>query len=298
MAETLPIPLDALDGFERERFLAALANVYERAPWAAERAWARRPFATVQSLFAALREAVDGASQEERLALLRAHPELAAKPAESGALTRESASEQGGAGLDRLPEGEYAAFRRLNEAYRAKFGHPFILCVRRHTRDSILANFARRLGHSPTNELDACFAEIDRIAALRLGALVTGPGPLATAGRLSTHVLDLQRGLPAAGVGIELRELRRAGDHRLIWKGETDADGRTEAALIEGGPVPAGRYEIAFAVGAYFARSDAGLAEPPFLNIVPVHFAVAEPESRYHVPLLVTPWSYSCYRGS
>jgi 2-oxo-4-hydroxy-4-carboxy-5-ureidoimidazoline decarboxylase len=298
MAETGPISLDALNGFGRERFLAALANVYEHAPWAAERAWTQRPFASVRSLFAGLRDGVHGAAADEQMALLRGHPELAVKPADRGALTAESASEQGGAGLDRLPDHEFATFRRLNDAYRARFAHPFIICVRRHTRDSILEHFERRLGHSPESERDACFGEIDRIAALRLGALVTGPGPLETAGRLSTHVLDLQRGLPAAGVTIELRELRQAGDHRLLWKGETNADGRTDAALIEGVPVPAGRYEIAFGVGGYFARTATGLADPPFLDIVPVRFAVAEPERGYHVPLLVTPWSYSCYRGS
>jgi len=92
--------------------------------------------------------------------------------------------------------------------------------------------------------------------------------------------------------------LRAAGDHCTLWQGETDPDGRTAAPLIHAMPIPVGRYEIAFSIGAYFARAGAALAEPPFLDIVPVRFAIAEPEGRYHVPLLVTPWSYSCYRGS
>jgi 2-oxo-4-hydroxy-4-carboxy-5-ureidoimidazoline decarboxylase len=298
MDEPRSVPLETLNGLERAGFLALLANVYELAPWAAERAWAGRPFASVRSLMVALREAVQAASSDDRLALVQGHPDLAAKAADAGALTRESALEQGGAGLDRLPGEDFAAFQRLNAAYRARFGHPFIICVRRHTRDSILENFQRRLGNSAEAELAASFAEIDRIAALRLDALVSGPGPLDVAGRLSTHVLDLRHGVPAACIAIELRELRRAGDHRLIWSGETNSDGRTDAPLIDARPIPAGRYEIAFSVGAYFARSEAMLPEPRFLDVVPVRFGVAEPEGHFHVPLLVTPWSYSCYRGS
>jgi 2-oxo-4-hydroxy-4-carboxy-5-ureidoimidazoline decarboxylase len=295
MAETGQVALHTLNGLTRARFAAVLANIYEHAPWAAEHAWAARPFASVKSLMAALADAVAAASPADRLALVRGHPELAVKAAP---LTPESASEQSGAGLDRLPEREFAAFRRLNDAYRARFAHPFIICVRRHSRDSIRANFERRLGNSPEAELAAAFAEIDRIAALRLAALVTGPGPLEAAGHLSTHVLDVQAGRPAAGIGVELRELRVAGDHRILWQGETNDDGRTATPLIDAMPIPAGHYEIAFSVGAYFARAGAALADPPFLNVVPVRFAIAEPEGRYHVPLLVTPWSYSSYRGS
>jgi 2-oxo-4-hydroxy-4-carboxy-5-ureidoimidazoline decarboxylase len=287
--------LDALNRSDRAAFAALLANVYEHAPWAAEQAWAKRPFASVQALMAALGASVRAASPENRLALVRAHPELAVRAA--APLTQDSVREQSSVGLDQLPAEEFASFRRLNDAYRARFGHPFIICVRRHSRDSLLRQFERRLGNSADAELATAFVEIDRIAALRLAALVNGPEPLEIAGRLSTHVLDTQRGVPAAGMAIQLRELRDAGDHKPIWSGATNADGRTDAPLIEGGPVPAGRYELAFSVGAYFA-SAAGVTEPPFLDIVPVRFGVAEPEGQYHVPLLVTPWSYATYRGS
>jgi 2-oxo-4-hydroxy-4-carboxy-5-ureidoimidazoline decarboxylase len=291
------IDLAALNHAPAAEFAGRLANVYEHAPWVAAAVAAARPFATLGALFAALKAAVRGLSEAERLALIRGHPELAPPEREAGALTAESKSEQVSAGLDRLDAVEIAEFRRLNAAYRAKFGFPFIICVRRHTKESVLANFARRLGQAPEIEVATALDEIDRIAALRLDALVAGEGRLAVAGRLSTHVLDTHAGKPADGVAIELRELSARGD-RLIKSTRTNADGRTEAPLITGRPLPIGRYELCFAVGAYFARRGVALADPPFVDIVPVRFAIAEAEGHYHIPLLVTPWSYSTYRGS
>jgi 2-oxo-4-hydroxy-4-carboxy-5-ureidoimidazoline decarboxylase len=84
----------------------------------------------------------------------------------------------------------------------------------------------------------------------------------------------------------------------VVARATTNADGRTDAPLIAGRPVPIARYALRFAVGDYFRARGAPLADPPFLGVVPVHFAVAEPEGNYHVPLLVTPWSYATYRGS
>ncbi|HEV2551099.1 MAG TPA: 2-oxo-4-hydroxy-4-carboxy-5-ureidoimidazoline decarboxylase [Stellaceae bacterium] len=291
------IDLAALNRAPAAEFAGHLANVYEHAPWVATAVAAARPFATAGALFAALKAAVRAASEAERLALIHGHPELAPPAREGGALTADSTSEQASAGLDRLDPAEMTEFRRLNEAYRAKFSFPFIICVRRHTKESVLANFARRLGQSAEIEVETALDEIDRIAALRLDALVAGEGRLAVAGRLSTHVLDTHAGKPADGVAIELRELSARGD-RLITSARTNADGRTEAPVIAGRPLPIGRYELRFAVGAYFATRGIPLADPPFLDVVPVRFAIAEAEGHYHIPLLVTPWSYSTYRGS
>lgn len=116
-------------------------------------------------------------------------------------------------------------------------------------------------------------------------------------GRLSTHVLDTHAGRPAAGVAIELYEL--AGDrYHCVTTAVTNADGRTDGPLIGGRPLPVGRYELRFAVGGHFRRRGIEAGDPPFLDIVPLRFSVAEPEGHYHVPLLCTPWSYSTYRGS
>ncbi len=121
---------------------------------------------------------------------------------------------------------------------------------------------------------------------------------LAVHGRLSTHVLDTHAGRPAAGLALELAELDGSGAGRVVARAATNADGRTDAPLIAGRPVPIARYELRFAVGDYFRARGVPLADPAFLDLVPIRFAVAEPEGNYHVPLLVTPWSYATYRGS
>lgn len=116
-------------------------------------------------------------------------------------------------------------------------------------------------------------------------------------GRLTTHVLDTARGVPAAGMTIELYAL--TGDtRRLVVSVVTNAGGRTDAALLEGPSLHAGVYELVFAVGAYFRASGAALADPPFLDHVPLRFGIADTGAHYHVPLLASPWSYSTYRGS
>jgi 5-hydroxyisourate hydrolase len=114
----------------------------------------------------------------------------------------------------------------------------------------------------------------------------------AMTGALTTHVLDVAQGRPAAGVAIELwREEVR------IAAAVTNQDGRTDAPLVAPGALEVGVYELRFAVGAYFADSE-NAADPPFLDVVPVRFGIADADAHHHVPLLVTPWSYSTYRGS
>ncbi len=174
---------------------------------------------------------------------------------------------------------------------------PFIVCVRRHGKDSILRLFEHRLQNGMAAETETALAEIVRIAALRLDQRVEAIDRLAVHGRLSTHVLDTHGGGPAAGMAIELFELT-AGERTSITRAVTNRDGRTDAPLITGRPLPIARYELDFHVADYFARRGALQADPPFLEVVPVRFAVAEPEGHYHVPLLVTPWSYATYRGS
>ena len=140
--------------------------------------------------------------------------------------------------------------------------------------------------------------EICRIAALRIDQLVASEDRLQVHGRLSTHVLDTHSGRPAAGMAIELVELSELGESCVVTRAATNADGRTDRPLIGGRPVPIGRYELAFRVGAYFAGRGVPLSDPPFLDRIPLHFSVSDPEGHLHVPLLVTPWSYATYRGS
>lgn len=293
----MKLNLETLNKLGQREFVNVLGGVYEHSPWVAERAFAKRPFAAVAALADAMATAVAAATSEEKLALVRAHPDLAGKAARIGALTDASKAEQGALGLDRLSDAEYARFERLNRAYVEKFGFPFVICVRRQTRDAILDAFERRLANDVETELAAALDEIDRIARLRIAAFVEGPGMPNTDGRLSTHVLDVHAGRPAQGVKIELYEIGATAT-ALVMEAETNADGRTDAPLLSGSPLRIGRYELRFHVGAYFARRNLPLPEPAFLDVVPVRFAIAEPEGHYHVPLLVTPWSYSTYRGS
>ncbi len=290
--------LAALNALSDADFTAALADIYEHSPWVAQAVSAKRPFATLADLHAAMTEAVRTASKDKQQALVKAHPDLAGKAARAGALTANSTNEQASVGLDRLTDAEYARFHELNDAYQAKFGIPFIVCVRRHSKDSILRQFERRIAHGAADEFDTALGEIFRIAALRLDGRVTAPDTLPVTGRLSTHVLDNHAGKPAEGIAVELRELSAAADDRVLLRAVTNADGRTDAPLIGGRPLPIGRYELRFAVAAYYSARGVPLADPPFLDTVPIRFAIAEPEGHYHVPLAMTPWSYSTYRGS
>ena len=116
-------------------------------------------------------------------------------------------------------------------------------------------------------------------------------------GRLTTHVLDTAHGRPGAGMAVKL--LRRAGDrHEMIKALTTNADGRADEALLEGDAFRPGCYRLVFAAGAYFRRLGLVLPDPPFVDEVVVDFGVADAAASYHVPLLVSPWSYSTYRGS
>lgn len=118
-------------------------------------------------------------------------------------------------------------------------------------------------------------------------------------GRLTTHVLDTAQGRAAARVAIELWRLSANGNRvAKLCAVRTNADGRTDAPLLEGGALTAGVYELVFAVGEYFAGQPLATPDPPFLDQVPVRFGVADPAAHYHVPLLVSPWAYSTYRGS
>ena len=137
--------LSVLNTCSRDEFVAALGNVFEYSPWIAEQAAIARPFAGVQQLFDAMKAVVDQTAPERRLALIRGHPDLANKTQRAAGLTAESSAEQTGAGLDRLSDAEFQAFEQANSAYRAKFGFPYIVCARRHTRGSILRDFERRL---------------------------------------------------------------------------------------------------------------------------------------------------------
>src|ERR1700734_1742255 len=175
--------LSDLNACSKADFVAALANIFEYSPWIAEHAASARPFAGVISLFDAVKAAVDRAPPELRIALIKAPTDFGNKTQLIAGLTAESSAEQDSVGLDRLSNAEYEAFERVNDAYRAKFGFPYIVCVRRHTKDSILRDFERRLPNDASTETQTSIEEVCRIAALRLDLLVKSEDRLQGHGR-------------------------------------------------------------------------------------------------------------------
>jgi 2-oxo-4-hydroxy-4-carboxy-5-ureidoimidazoline decarboxylase len=153
-------------------FVASLSGIFEHSPWVAERAAARMPFGSLDSLHGAMVAAMWAASEAEKLALLRAHPQLAGKEAEAGTLTAHSTSEQDSVGLTRLTPEEKAQIASLNAAYLDKHGFPFIIAVKLRTKRQIFAAFEERLHNAREIELTAALSEVGRIARLRLEALL------------------------------------------------------------------------------------------------------------------------------
>jgi 2-oxo-4-hydroxy-4-carboxy-5-ureidoimidazoline decarboxylase len=292
----MQLTLDHLNTCDRATFVAAVGDIFEHAPWVADAAASHRPFATVAALHEAMLAAVQTAPADRQLQFIRMHPELGSKVRRLD-LTADSQSEQGSLGLDQLSDAEFQRFERANATYRSRFGFPFIICVRRQTRDAILNAYEARVGNDAAIERATAVQEIAHITRLRLVAKVAGPGLPKTTGRLSTHVLDTQAGRPAEGVRIVLSEIGTSA-RSVLKTVTTNSDGRTDAPLISDEPLRVGTYELEFHAGAYLKRQGVPLATPAFLDQIPIRFAIAEPEGHYHVPLLLTPWSYSTYRGS
>lgn len=292
------LALDDLNTMGEAEFAAALGGIVEHAPAVAAEAARARPFATVEALHAALFDVVRRMPVDAQLALIRNHPELAGREAAAGELTAESVSEQGSAGFDRLSPERARRLAELNAAYRDRFGVPFLVCVRRHTVRSVLAEAERRLAGSPEEERAEALRQMFLITRLRIVDRVAGPGQPATTGRLTTHVLDTVAGRPAEGVRIELHDVTDGREGVLMRSVVTNADGRLDEPLIAGQPLRIGAYEILFGMAEYFTRRGYPLPGTPYLADIPIRFGIAEPEAHYHVPLTATPWSYSTYRGS
>jgi OHCU decarboxylase len=168
----IPVRPEHLVGIDaREEFVARYGAIFEGSPWVARTAFDEGPFAGVDDLHAAMVAAVREAPRERALELIRAHPELAGREAQAGELSGASASEQAAAGLDRLTAAEAQRWRALNAAYRERFGFPLVVCVREHTKESILAWGEERLRREPEEEVETALAEIAKIARLRLEEL-------------------------------------------------------------------------------------------------------------------------------
>lgn len=165
----MPYSIAQLNHMSQDEFVSALGAVFEDTPAIARAAWNQHPFTTVTDLQQAMVAVVDRLSHAEQLALIRAHPDLGSKATMADASVQEQAS----VGLDRLTPAEYDRFHIANQAYTAKFGFPFIIAVKNHTKTSILDAFDRRLHHTLDAEVTQALVEIMQIAQFRLEALVT-----------------------------------------------------------------------------------------------------------------------------
>lgn len=163
------LKLSEANALDRETFTKRIGPIFEHSPWVAARTEARRPFQTREELYSALCTTVRSADADEKLALIRAHPDLA----ERAKLTPESQGEQSAAGLGELTNGERGAFEKFNRAYRERFGFPFVICARLNQKDAILQAFPERLKHSREEEIDTALNEIFKIADLRLRDLIS-----------------------------------------------------------------------------------------------------------------------------
>ena len=160
--------LEETNALERHEFTRVFASLFEHSPWIAARTASKRPFANRAELFAALCETVMKANQDEKLCLIRAHPDLVGREE----LTKESRTEQASAGLGELSPEEIDHFRNYNAEYRERFGFPFVICARLNKKEAILKAFPVRLQNSIEKEMETALGEIFKIAELRLQDLV------------------------------------------------------------------------------------------------------------------------------
>ena len=168
----MALTLEQLNSAAPEEALAMLDGLYEHSPWIAQAALAQRPFQSLAQLKYAMVQALAASSEQKKLDLIRAHPELAGKAAIRGELTADSAREQAGAGLNACTPAEFTELQALNLAYRQRFGWPFIIAVTGLSRADILAAMRQRLARAPEDEFAEALTQIVRIANIRLDALL------------------------------------------------------------------------------------------------------------------------------
>ena len=160
--------LDDLNALDQTQFVSAIGHVFEHSPWVAERAWQLRPFVSVDALCQAMNRAVESATNAEKLALLRAHPDLGTR----AKVSLSSEREQAGAGLDKLTPEEHATLLRLNTAYKEKFGFPFLYAVKGASKSDILGALGKRLQRTREEEFATALQQVYRIARFRLEEII------------------------------------------------------------------------------------------------------------------------------
>jgi len=167
-----PLDMAPINAMDRAAFVEKFGGIFENSPWVAEKAWERRPFASLDDMHAAMVAVAKNAPASMQLALLQSHPDLAGKEAQAGTMTASSVAEQASAGLNSLSHAEMVQIADLNAAYRRKFGFPFIIAVRMHTKEGILFEFNRRLRNDTQTEFANDLQNVYIITRLRLNKLL------------------------------------------------------------------------------------------------------------------------------
>ena len=289
------VTLEDVNRMDQATFVATFGDTFELSPWVARDVYAKRPFATVTALHQAMWDTFNAVPRAEHITFLRNLPDIGDKHVAPGGITEDSKREQQAAGINALNDQDLARLIALNKAYKAKFGYGYTICVLRNTPETIMSQIERRMTYDPDKDLAASLQEEFYITRLRVAGMVTGPGMPKVNGNMNTHVLNAASGKPAEGMSVELYELM--GDtRRKLNQQMLNSEGR--CMLMDGRPVPIGRYEIRFGLADYFRKSGVAVGDPAYLDVVPVRISIANPEDHYHVPLVCTPWSYSTYRGT
>jgi 2-oxo-4-hydroxy-4-carboxy-5-ureidoimidazoline decarboxylase len=249
---------------------------------------ARRPYDDAAAMYRAAEESFRELARDDLLEAFSHHPriggDLAALRARFGSSASWAAEEQG-ATLTATEE-TLEALRGANLQYEARFGHIFIVCASGKSAAEMLHSLRERLANSPERELAIAAEEQASITRLRLEKL-------AQPSKLTTHVLDTARGRPAANLRVRLEQLAASGVFEPISERTTDADGRVRD-LLAGRALEARSYRLVFETEPYFAADE----RPTFYPRVEICFRVNSPEEHHHVPLLLSPFGYSTYRGS
>lgn len=167
-----PVDMAPINAMDRAAFVVKFGGIFEKSPWVAEQTWEKRPFASLDDMHAAMVAVAKNAPAARQLALLQSHPDLAGKEAQAGAMTASSVAEQASAGLNALSPPEFAELSNLNAAYKAKFGFPFIIAVRMHTKEGIFFEFKRRLHNDTQTEFANDLQSVYIITRLRLNKLL------------------------------------------------------------------------------------------------------------------------------
>jgi 2-oxo-4-hydroxy-4-carboxy-5-ureidoimidazoline decarboxylase len=172
MARAGEIDMSAVNAMDRPAFVQKFGGIFEKSPWVADKAWEKRPFASIDAMHAAMVNVVKEAPLPSQLALLQSHPDLAGKEAQAGAMTASSVSEQASAGLNALTKAEMTQISDYNAAYKQKFGFPFIIAVRMHTKEGIFFDFSRRLQNDTQTEYANDLQNVYAITRLRLDKML------------------------------------------------------------------------------------------------------------------------------